>query len=180
MLNLYVTFDLLSPPNTHVKHHCTAGVCRNRAYADRAYSAPPSIDNAAQHPFLAQFEGEGGPAQAGEGDSEAGSAQPSRAATPVPQAARAPPAVKASPAKAAAPPEAPPVALFDLLSMDDVRRFLTLRGHNTRTSTRLLRAASAVPHVRRQKVRCVLGAAGARQRLAWPGRRLSGCRAAGP
>lgn len=135
VVKLCSSFDLPTQASTHIKRQVRCWASRSRAYADRAYSAPPSIDNAAQHPFLAQFEGEGeGPLQAGEGDSEAGSAQPSRAATPVPQAARSASAAKASPAKAAAAPEKPPVALFDLLSMDDVRLFLALHvmtpGHS--------------------------------------------------
>ena len=96
-------------------------VCRNRAYADRAYSSPPSIENAAQHPFLRQFD------EAEDGDSAEGAAagseaeQRSRTATPVPQAIPAPAtkqAAAAAQAKAAA--EKPPAQLFDLLSMDDV------------------------------------------------------------
>lgn len=95
---------------------------RNRAYVDRAFAQPPSIDNAASHPFLRQLEAaEGGaasdspvPGAAAEGASSTGL---SRSATPVPLPA---PAEGRRPPAPPPPPAAPPAHLFDLLSLDDV------------------------------------------------------------
>lgn len=94
--------------------------CRNQAYAARGYSQPPSIENAANHPFLKDLEAkENGGSQAAEETSQAGAAQPSTAAKP-PAVASRPLQLPASTAKAAPAAAPQPAQLFDLLSLHDV------------------------------------------------------------
>ncbi|KAK9906359.1 hypothetical protein WJX75_000511 [Coccomyxa subellipsoidea] len=92
---------------------------RNQAYAARGYSQPPSIENAANHPFLKELEAKeaGGSARPEEAGRTA-AAQPSAAPKPSAVAAKPlqPPASTAKPAPVAAPQ---PAQLFDLLSLHD-------------------------------------------------------------
>lgn len=95
-------------------------VCRNQAYAACGYSQPPSIENAASHPFLKELEAkEAGGSATPEEAGRTAAAQPSAAPKPSAVAAKPlqPPASTAKPAPVAAPQ---PAQLFDLLSLHDV------------------------------------------------------------
>lgn len=98
---------------------------RNRAYADRKYREPPTIESAASHPFMKELQAqEGGKTSDSEpSKAEPGTAseQPSRSAASRSDRASPAAASKAAPTSAPATSSPAPVApLFDLLSMDDV------------------------------------------------------------
>lgn len=101
--------------------------CRNRAYAARGFSQPPSIENAASHPFLKELDAkESDKSPAADEASPASAAQQSAAARPAVAAPKAVRAPAAAPVLAAA-SAAPPAQLLDLLSLDDVSK-LPLRA----------------------------------------------------
>ena len=104
---------------------------RSRAYVDRKYSSPPSIDTADTHPFfsdIAAKEVGGTPQECSLAQKEGPGRRASAARSPSP-AATLPSLAQRSPAPKALVPaakEQPPAQLFDLLNLDAVSHYLRL------------------------------------------------------
>ena len=103
---------------------------RSRAYVDRKYSSPPSIDTADTHPFFSDIAAKevGGTPQECSSAQNEGAGRRASAASPSPAVAL-PALAQRSPAPKAPVPAAkqqPPAQLFDLLSLDAVSHYLRL------------------------------------------------------